>query len=50
MKALMERENPRVVIDATHPYAAEVTANIRLACGGGQEAVSASAAQRSSGK
>ncbi|UWP59741.1 bifunctional cobalt-precorrin-7 (C(5))-methyltransferase/cobalt-precorrin-6B (C(15))-methyltransferase [Ruminococcus gauvreauii] len=32
MKALMERENPRVVIDATHPYAAEVTANIRLAC------------------
>lgn len=32
MSALMGRETPRVVIDATHPYAAEVTANIRLAC------------------
>ncbi|MGI6011066.1 MAG: precorrin-6A reductase [Ruminococcus sp.] len=33
MADLMERENPRLVIDATHPYAAEVTKNIKAACG-----------------
>ncbi|MGI6006870.1 MAG: precorrin-6A reductase [Ruminococcus sp.] len=32
MEELMERENPRLVIDATHPYAAEVTKNIKAAC------------------
>lgn len=32
MEALFEREKPELVLDATHPYAAEVTENIRRAC------------------
>lgn len=32
MRALFEREQPELVLDATHPYAAEVTQNIRRAC------------------
>ena len=32
MEAFFETERPRLVLDATHPYAAEVTANIRNAC------------------
>lgn len=32
MIRLIEELSPRLVIDATHPYAQEVTANIRLAC------------------
>lgn len=32
MAALMEREGIRVAVDATHPYAAVVSANIRAAC------------------
>ena len=32
MEDFFSRENPRLVLDATHPYAAEVTANIRQAC------------------
>lgn len=32
MAELMERIKPEMVVDATHPYAAEVTANIRKAC------------------
>lgn len=32
MAKLMKEENPRLVIDATHPYAAEVTKNIKAAC------------------
>lgn len=31
MTALFLRENPRVVVDATHPYAVEATANIQSA-------------------
>jgi precorrin-6Y C5,15-methyltransferase (decarboxylating) len=31
MKALFERIQPELILDATHPYAAEVTKNIRLA-------------------
>ena len=32
MAELMTSEHPRLVIDATHPYAAQVTENIRSAC------------------
>lgn len=32
MKELMKTEKPRLVLDATHPYAAVVTENIRAAC------------------
>lgn len=32
MAELMNRLQPEMVVDATHPYAAEVTANIRKAC------------------
>lgn len=32
MAALMQKEGAPLVIDATHPYAAEVTQNIRQAC------------------
>ena len=32
MKELFFREKPELVLDATHPYAAEVTRNIRKAC------------------
>ena len=32
MRDLFFRENPELVLDATHPYAAEVTQNIRKAC------------------
>ena len=32
MKDLFFREKPELVLDATHPYAAEVTQNIRKAC------------------
>ena len=33
IKKLLEDIGPSAVIDATHPYAAEVTRNIRAACG-----------------
>lgn len=32
MQELFQREQPELVVDATHPYAAEVTNNIHLAC------------------
>lgn len=32
MEVLLRERSPRLVLDATHPYAAEVTANIRIAC------------------
>ena len=32
MEKLFRRETPQIVLDATHPYAAEVTKNIRKAC------------------
>lgn len=32
MKELFSRETPELVLDATHPYAAEVTRNIQRAC------------------
>ncbi len=32
MEELLARERPALVIDATHPYAREVTEHIRLAC------------------
>ena len=32
MRKLFEEKGPEVVIDATHPYAVEVTKNIRTAC------------------
>lgn len=32
MEDLFRKENPEIVLDATHPYAAEVTKNIRTAC------------------
>lgn len=32
MKVLITRIKPELVLDATHPYAAEVTKNIRLSC------------------
>ena len=32
MEELFRKENPEIVLDATHPYAAEVTTNIRTAC------------------
>lgn len=32
MQEFFQRERPELVVDATHPYAAEVTQNIRLAC------------------
>ena len=32
MEELFRKENPAIVLDATHPYAAEVTKNIRTAC------------------
>ena len=32
MEELLKRNSPRLVLDATHPYAAEVTENIRTAC------------------
>ena len=32
MEVLFEMERPEIVLDATHPYAAEVTENIRRAC------------------
>lgn len=32
MRALLEREGAKVAIDATHPYAVEVTENLRRAC------------------
>ncbi|MDR1620586.1 MAG: precorrin-6A reductase [Clostridiales bacterium] len=34
MRALIERERPVIVIDATHPYAHHASRNIRLACEG----------------
>ena len=33
MAELLERENPEIVVDATHPYAKEATRNIKEACG-----------------
>lgn len=33
MVALFEKELPDIVVDATHPFATEVSANIRTACG-----------------
>ena len=35
MEELFQREAPEIVLDATHPYAAEVTKNIRTACENG---------------
>ena len=32
MQQFLEEEQPDIVVDATHPYAAEVTENIRAAC------------------
>ena len=32
MEELFRKENPEIVLDATHPYVAEVTKNIRTAC------------------
>lgn len=32
MEELFRKEKPRLILDATHPYAAEVTENIRTAC------------------
>lgn len=32
MEELFRKEKPEIVLDATHPYAAEVTKNIRTAC------------------
>ena len=32
MEELLKKETPQLVLDATHPYAAEVTENIRTAC------------------
>ncbi len=32
MQALFEAEKPRIVLDATHPYAVVVSENIRVAC------------------
>lgn len=32
MEQVFSQENPEMVLDATHPYAAEVTVNIRTAC------------------
>ena len=32
MEELFRKENPEIVLEATHPYAAEVTKNIRTAC------------------
>lgn len=32
MEALLNEKQPQMVLDATHPYAAEVTQNIRTAC------------------
>lgn len=32
MAELIKKENPEVVIDATHPYAADVTGNVKEAC------------------
>ena len=32
MEELFQKETPEIVLDATHPYAAEVTKNIRKAC------------------
>ena len=32
MQLLFQKERPRIVIDATHPYAGNVTDNIRAAC------------------
>lgn len=32
MAALIQKHNPRIVIDATHPYAAEAGSNLRHAC------------------
>lgn len=32
MEELFRKDNPEIVLDATHPYAAEVTKNIRTAC------------------
>ena len=32
MEELFRREAPEIVLDATHPYAAEETKNIRTAC------------------
>ena len=32
MKALFLKEQPEMILDATHPYATEVTQNIRTAC------------------
>ena len=32
MEELFRKETPEIVLDATHPYAAEVTKNIRAAC------------------
>ena len=34
MEAWLAGQNPRLVLDATHPYAVQATENIRLACGG----------------
>ena len=34
MQVLFRKEQPQIVLDATHPYAAEVTQNIRTACEG----------------
>ena len=33
MEQVFAQEKPKMVLDATHPYAAEVTLNIRTACG-----------------
>lgn len=34
MEEMFRREKPEIVLDATHPYASEVTENIRNACAG----------------
>lgn len=44
MEAWIQELGPRLVIDATHPYAREVTENLREACEETRDALSASAA------
>ena len=42
MEEVFLQEKPEMVLDATHPYAAEVTVNIRTACENTQTAYSVS--------
>lgn len=46
MEELFQREAPEIVLDATHPYAAEVTKNIRTACETEASDISVSFARR----